>query len=107
MPEHIKVIARPNFLRVVDRPTRVKIVAGGPRGAKGDPGVDGAQGAVYEHVQSSSATLWTILHGFSHRPVVAAFDNPGRELHGDVQNPSVGVTTIEFSEPRSGTATAS
>lgn len=66
------------------------------------------QGAVYEHVQSSPATLWTINHLLARRPAAVAVLSPGGvEVDAAVTHINDNQLIVEFSSPQVGTVRAS
>ena len=59
----------------------------------------------YRHVQASAATTWSITHGLSFRPNVAAIDSTGREIWpGAVDYPDAVTVQLTFSAAVGGEA---
>ena len=59
----------------------------------------------YRHVQASAATTWSITHGLSFRPNVAAIDSTGQEIWpGAVSYPSDTTVQLTFSAAVGGEA---
>lgn len=84
--------------------TVVKVVAGGPKGDKGDPGV-GAGGAFsYTHDQAAASATWTIVHGLGGFPNITTVDTAGSALHGGVKYDSPNQITVTFTSALSGKA---
>lgn len=84
--------------------TVVKVIAGGPKGDKGDPGVASGDAFVYVHDQVAASATWTVVHGLAAFPNVSLVDTGGSVIHGGVHYDSANQVTVTFSQPVSGKA---
>lgn len=98
----ITVNTTTNVVTVTQNPTsQVTILARGPKGDQGDPGLAGAG---YTHTQGSAATTWTIAHNLGLKPSATAYTVGGVEMEGTVTHVSTSVLTIEFNTAVAGYA---
>lgn len=58
----------------------------------------------HTHVQSTSATLWLIMHNLDKKPTVQIFDSSGNELHGEITHLNNNQSVIFFSTAVNGVA---
>jgi hypothetical protein len=80
--------------------TQKAIVAFGVKGDKGDPGLN----AIYEHVQSSASSTWTVNHNLGFRPNVSVKTVGGVEVFVEVLHASINQVIIYFDTPIAGIA---
>jgi len=74
----------------------VTAITEGPQGPAG--------GAAYVHVQSASATVWTINHNLGYRPSVELLDTGNQEIDGDIAHPSINQTVVTLNPASAGLA---
>ena len=61
--------------------------------------------ALYEHVQTTAATVWTIRHDLGARPQVTVIDQSGQELQVETHYPDPATTVqLVFGRPTAGVA---
>lgn len=82
----------------------------GPAGATGPPGPSGPTGppgpiaATYTHVQTTPATVWTIIHNLGYFPNVTVVDTQGEQVEGEVDFTSGSTVIVTFSAAFAGKA---
>lgn len=92
----------------------------GPEGPQGDPGPPGPQGdqgppgdiqlvgdevLAYRHIQTTAATVWSIVHNLPFRPNVSVVDSTGSEIWpGDTRYLSSTTVQLTFSAAVGGEA---
>lgn len=74
----------------------------GPKGDKGDPGVDSDKH--YNHTQNLPDTIWAINHNLGKYPSVTVADSSGSEVEGEVVHIDSNTVVITFSAAFSGKA---
>ena len=70
--------------------------------ARGNAG--SSTGVAYTHLQSVTATVWTINHNLGMRPAVTILDTGGNEVEADVVHTSFNQLVIRFAIPIAGIA---
>ena len=86
---------------------QIVVTAPGPQGPSG---IDGTQASdipalvAYRHIQSATASTWTVVHNLNFYPNVAVFDSAGTQVEGSVTHTDETTLTISFSSAISGKA---
>jgi hypothetical protein len=81
----------------------IEIGTSGPQGPAGAAGAAGAAGEVlysdlsYVHVQSTSSSTWTIVHGLPFVPGIIVVDSAGSVVEGDYSYPNENTVVATFS----------
>lgn len=86
---------------------QIVVTAPGPQGPGGVDGVqagDVASLVSYTHVQSATASTWTIVHNLNFFPNVTVFDSGDSQVEGSVTHINETTLTVSFSSAISGKA---
>lgn len=82
----------------VQQPPRELIVLIGPKGAAGEAA------SLFEFVQSSPLTSWTVNHNLGRYPDVTVLSVGGAEVEASITSTSINQTIIQFTTPFAGRA---
>jgi len=81
--------------------------ATGPAGPAGPQGPTGATGGTpYEHIQSTPADEWTIVHNLGHEPIIQVRDSTGRVVGTVIDHLTINSSRSRSAGAFSGKATA-
>jgi len=86
---------------------QIIVSAPGPQGPAGTNGIAASEIVPlvsYRHLQSTPATIWTVLHNLNFFPNVTVFDSGESQIEGTVTHINETQLTISFSEAISGKA---
>ena len=75
----------------------------GPPGPRGDDGAAGSGAHVFEHVQATPATTWTVNHNMGHTPCsVRLLTSGDSEFDAEIVNVSDNVLQVYLAAPMPG-----
>ena len=69
----------------------------GPQGPAGAPGEVQYSDLSYVHIQSTSSSTWTIVHGLPFIPGIIVVDSAGSVVEGDYSYPDANTVVATFS----------
>lgn len=69
-----------------------------------DPDAPSGMAWAYTHVQSASASVWTIDHNLGFNPNIQVIDSSGANVEGDITYPTLNRVVLTFSGAFTGTA---
>ncbi len=84
-------------ITVEESSVSVSLGTSGPQGPQGIPGDIQLSDISYVHVQSVSATTWTIIHGLQFIPSITVVDSAGSVIEGDYSYPDENTVIATFS----------
>jgi len=93
----IEIADTSNNLTIEQVDTTVDLSSSGPQGPQGIPGDIQLSDISYVHVQSVSATTWTIIHGLQFIPNITVVDSAGSVIEGDYSYPDENTVIATFS----------
>ncbi|MER5322322.1 hypothetical protein [Streptosporangium roseum] len=105
-PVIIRVTEERTVIRVETVPRIIRVSTPGLQGPPGPPGPpgEGSEGGSYTHTQSTPETVWTIVHGFGRRPVVAVEGPDGFEIDAGVSWPDTNTVIVTLGAATAGRA---
>jgi len=89
----IEVLGENTYISSLEEISQILLSTTGPQGIPGDIQLSDIS---YVHVQSVSATTWTIIHGLQFIPNITVVDSAGSVVEGDYSYPDENTVIATF-----------